>query len=46
MQYVKMGSTFFSQKSWQDDWDIINGSREETREEFFARLIRENGDDV
>lgn len=20
MQYVKMGSTFFSQKSWQDDW--------------------------
>ena len=46
MQYVKMGSTFFSQKSWQDDWNIINGSREETREEFFARLIRENGDDI
>ena len=46
MQYVKMGSTFFSQKSWQDDWDIVNGSREESREEFFARLIRENGDDV
>ena len=22
MQYVKMGSTFFSQKAWQDDWTI------------------------
>ena len=20
MQYIKMGSTFFSQKAWQDDW--------------------------
>ena len=45
MQYVKMGSTFFSQKSWQDDWNIINKPREETRDEFFARLIRENEED-
>lgn len=22
MQYVKMGSTFFNQKAWQDDWSI------------------------
>ena len=22
MQYVKMGSTFFSQKAWQDDWTV------------------------
>lgn len=27
MQYVKMGSTFFSQKSWQDDWSMrLQGS--------------------
>ena len=22
-QYVKMGSTFFSQKAWQDDWTVV-----------------------
>lgn len=22
-QYIKMGSTFFSQKSWQDDWTVV-----------------------
>lgn len=27
MQYVKMGSTFFSQRSWQDDWSMrLQGS--------------------
>lgn len=25
MQYVKMGSTFFSQRAWQDDWSVNNG---------------------
>lgn len=29
-QYIKMGSTFFSQRAWQDDWSINgnNGSNE------------------
>ena len=22
-QYIKMGSTFFSQKAWQDDWTVV-----------------------
>jgi hypothetical protein len=26
MQYVKMGSTFFSQKAWQDDWTVTRKS--------------------
>lgn len=26
MQYVKMGSTFFSQKAWQDDWTVTHKS--------------------
>lgn len=25
LQYVKQGSTFFSQKAWNDDWGIRNG---------------------
>ena len=25
IQYVKMGSTFFSQEAWKDDWEIRNG---------------------
>lgn len=28
MQYVKQGSTFFSQKAWKDDWGIRNGRTE------------------
>lgn len=27
MQYVKQGSTFFSQKAWSDDWSIRNQSK-------------------
>lgn len=29
IQYVKMGSTFFSQEAWKDDWGIRNGSRQD-----------------
>lgn len=42
-QYVKMGSTFFSQKAWGDDWTIRN--RGQSRRELFARLYEECGDD-
>lgn len=50
MQYVKMGSTFFSQKAWQDDWTIQHpkkGSRQHSsRRELFARLYEEHKDDL
>ena len=46
MQYVKMGSTFFSQKSWSDDWTIRNGKRDESRRDFFAKLMEEHKDDI
>lgn len=26
-RYVKMGSTFFSQRAWEDDWSIKNGRK-------------------
>lgn len=45
MQYVKMGSTFFSQKAWNDDWTIRH-SRQESRRELFARLYEEHRDDI
>lgn len=43
-QYVKMGSTFFSQKAWQDDWTPPR--RKESRRELFARLYEEHKDDI
>jgi len=46
LQYMKMGSTFFSQKAWQDDWTIRSRPKEESRRDFFARLIREHEDDI
>lgn len=42
MQYVKHGSTFFSQKAWQDDWTVILGTKKESRRELFERLIKEH----
>lgn len=45
MQYVKQGSTFFSQKAWADDWSIRH-KREESMNEMFARLMEEHKDDV
>ena len=44
MQYVKMGSTFFSQKSWADDWSIRNRPKGQQggRRELFARLYEEH----
>lgn len=44
MQYIKMGSTFFSQKAWQDDW-AIRTNKTETRHDLFERLMREYEDD-
>lgn len=41
MQYVKMGSTFFSQKAWSDDWTIIN--RTASNANPFLEML-ENGD--
>lgn len=38
MKYVKMGSTFFSQKAWQDDWS----ARRRTNNPFMDMLA--NGD--
>lgn len=48
MQYVKMGSTFFSQKSWADDWSIRNRpkGRQGGRRELFARLYEEHKNDI
>lgn len=46
MQYVKMGSTFFSQKAWSDDWTVykrVDKNSSGSRKELFERLIRENG---
>lgn len=40
LQYMKMGSTFFSQKSWMDDWQIR--SRSKSNNPFMDMLI--NGD--
>lgn len=51
VQYVKMGSTFFSQKSWGDDWSIRNkpkqgSSGQSSRRDLFARLYEEHKDDI
>ena len=45
MQYVKMGSTFFSQRSWTDDWSYRK-PRTESRNDLFARLYEEHKNDV
>lgn len=45
MQYVKMGSTFFSQKAWQDDWTIRHPQKS-SRRDLFARLYEEHKDDL
>ena len=45
MQYVKMGSTFFSQKAWNDDWTIRH-PKQESRRDLFARLYEEHRDDI
>ena len=45
MKYVKMGSTFFSQKAWNDDWSIRNVPQRESRRELFERLMKESEDD-
>lgn len=42
MQYVKKGQTFFSQKSWQDDWSIRYRQNNEHSNPFLDML--EKGD--
>lgn len=48
MQYVKMGSTFFSQKSWGDDWSIRNSNIGKRRgiNAVFAEIFEEHKDDL
>lgn len=45
LQYMKMGSTFFSQKAWQDDWSIRSKRKTGSRRELFERLMREHEND-
>lgn len=48
LQYMKMGSTFFSQKAWQDDWTIRSKRKlteQGNRRELFARLMKEHEND-
>ena len=45
MQYVKMGSTFFAQKAWEDDWTIRH-PKKGSRRDLFARLYEEHKDDI
>lgn len=48
MQYVKMGSTFFSQKSWGDDWSIRNKTTGHQRSinNVFAEIFEEHKYDI
>lgn len=45
MQFVKMGTTFFSQKAWTDDWTIRN-RRQRGINAVFAEIFEEHQDDV
>lgn len=47
-RYIRMGSTFFSQRSWADDWSIRNKpkGRQGSRRELFARLYEEHKNDI
>lgn len=45
MQFVKMGSTFFSQKAWQDDWSDRSKRSTGSRHDLFARLMKEHEND-
>lgn len=48
MQFVKMGSTFFSQRAWSDDWTVYKRQKKVagSRRELFANLIKEHEDDI
>lgn len=45
LKYIRMGSTFFSQKSWQDDWSIRSKRKTDSRRDLFERLMREHEND-
>ena len=47
MQYVKQGSTFFSQKAWNDDWTIRNTPKASNDiNAVFQRILEEHKDDI
>ena len=48
MQYVKMGTTFFSQKAWGDDWSIRHNTspRKKGINETFAEIFEEHKYDI
>jgi len=48
MQYVKMGTTFFSQKAWGDDWSIRHNTspRKKGINETFAEIFEEHKYDL
>lgn len=47
-QYIKMGSTFFSQKSWSDDWSIRHKGNGHQRSinNVFAEIFEEHKYDI
>lgn len=46
-QYIKQGSTFFSQKAWEDDWSVNNDfGRSNTERQGIRGTVREGIDPV
>lgn len=46
-RYIRMGSTFFSQRSWADDWSIRNRpKRQRGINAVFAEIFEEHKDDL
>lgn len=43
-RYVKQGSTFFSQKAWQDDWSVSERSSDDAFEQAMKAFLEEDND--
>lgn len=43
-KYVKQGSTFFSQKAWQDDWSVSEKSSDDAFEQAMKAFLEEDND--
>lgn len=43
-RYVKQGSTFFSQKAWQDDWSVSEKSSDDAFEQAMKAFLEEDND--
>lgn len=43
-KYVKQGSTFFSQKAWQDDWSVSEKSSDDAFEQAMKAFMEGNDD--